>query len=115
MGMTCSNRPHHFHNNRVSIEMATKNNTPKPELLPCPFCGSDAELYEGYRGIYDYPTEGSIFYQAEIRAMCTNGSCMSSGAQQGASTPDINGEPDKNRDDVIRAKELAIERWNRRA
>jgi hypothetical protein len=25
--------------------MATQDSTPKPELLPCPFCGADAAQY----------------------------------------------------------------------
>ena len=87
---------------------------PDHSLKPCPFCGSDAELGEHYRAIRDYPAEGNIFYQAEIYGYCKNGACFVHGATQGASTPDIDGEPDRNRDDVIHAKELAVSRWNAR-
>lgn len=61
------------------------------ELLPCPFCGSDAEMLTIPEG---HPDVGAMFVQ------CTNSRCMTSSALLYPLMDDVRG--------------LLRERWNRR-
>ena len=69
--------------------MTAKDNTTKPELLPCPFCGEEANIHTSYNHYFPQRVSHRTFY-----ASCYG--CMNATAEW-------------------KTKKTAIKRWNRRA